>query len=125
MRTVAAALLAASVALLSTALPPGAGAQEENRLRPDERLRPAPTDRPAGRGGGPARDPSIDDARAVEQGDLATRCRPPGAPTGADGGAGLPAPAKAEADAQGECVLPPTGQPMGQKALDKLSEPKR
>jgi hypothetical protein len=30
-----------------------------------------------------------------------------------------------EADAEGECILPPTGQPTGQKALDKLSEPRR
>lgn len=98
-----------------------AAAQEPNRLRPDERQRPAPADRRTG----PAVDPSIDDPKAVEQQDLATRCRPPGAPTSAAGRAGLPSPAKTESDSGGDCILPSTGQPLGAKAVDKLSEPKR
>lgn len=100
-----------------------ATAQEDLRLRPDARQRPAPIDRPAGKGGGEARDPSVDDATAVEQQDLTTRCRPAGATT--PGSGPLPAPAKtAEADEKGDCILLPSGQPLGNKAADKLAEPK-
>lgn len=119
---------ALAAAALPLTFPTGAAAQaqqEERRLRPDERQRPAPPDRPAGRDFGPERDPSIDDPRAIEQQDLATRCRPAGAPTSSQTGAGLPDQAKlTERDEQGNCLpLPTTGQPLGPKAADKLIQP--
>lgn len=98
-------------------------AQEDMRLRPDARQRPAPTERPAGKGGGEAHDPSIDDAKATEQQDLVTKCRPAGAAT--PGSGPLPSQAKtAEADEKGNCLPAPSGQPLGNKAADKLSDPK-